>query len=143
LSSATDPQFRIAFKDHPDGRRLRLIYDQFAVLDVIAERHVAARPHALAFRRRDLVADALAAISRSNWAKESSILSVNRPLEVVVLNCCVTDTNEALWASRTSTKPSFFFTVPGQKPTHALLSDGMARVSMRSRTWGIRLWRWQ
>jgi hypothetical protein len=43
------------------------------------------------------------AISRSNWAKESSILSVRRPMEVVVLNCCVTDTKEALWASRTST----------------------------------------
>jgi hypothetical protein len=24
-------------------------------------------------------------------------------MEVVVLNCCVTDTNDALWASRTST----------------------------------------
>ena len=31
------------------------------------------------------------------------MLSVRRPIEVVVLNCCVTDTNDALWASRTST----------------------------------------
>jgi hypothetical protein len=53
-------KFRIAPEDHPDGRRLGLIHDQFAVLDVIAERHVPAHPHALAFRRRDLVADALA-----------------------------------------------------------------------------------
>ena len=53
-------QFRIAPEDQPDGRRLRLIDDQFAVLDVIAERHVAAHPHALLLRRRDLVADALA-----------------------------------------------------------------------------------
>src|SRR4029077_9470876 len=53
-------EFRIAFEDHPDGRRLRLIYDQFAVLDIVAERHVAAHPHALFLRRRDLVADALA-----------------------------------------------------------------------------------
>src|SRR5262249_7971380 len=33
-------------------------------------------------------------ISRSNWAKDRSTLSVNRPIEVVVLNCWVTDTNE-------------------------------------------------
>jgi hypothetical protein len=31
--------------------------------------------------------------SRSNWAKESSTLSVSRPIEVVVLNCWVTATN--------------------------------------------------
>jgi hypothetical protein len=43
------------------------------------------------------------AISHSNWANDSSMLSVRRPIEVVVLNCCVTDTNDALWASRTST----------------------------------------
>jgi hypothetical protein len=43
------------------------------------------------------------AISRSNWANESSMLSVNRPIEVVVLNCRVTETNEASWASSTST----------------------------------------
>src|ERR1700731_717274 len=43
------------------------------------------------------------AISRSNWAKESSMLSVRRPMDVVELNCCVTDTKDALWASRTST----------------------------------------
>src|SRR5271165_1726043 len=43
------------------------------------------------------------AISRSNWANDSSMLSVRRPIEVVVLNCCVTDTKDALWASSTST----------------------------------------
>src|ERR1700730_18723653 len=53
-------QFRIALEDHPYGRRLRLIHDQIAVLDVVAERYVAAHPHALLLRRRDLVADALA-----------------------------------------------------------------------------------
>ena len=53
-------QFRIAPEDQPDGRGLRLIHDQFAVLDVVAERHVPAHPHALLLRRRDLVADALA-----------------------------------------------------------------------------------
>src|SRR5262245_20507718 len=43
------------------------------------------------------------AISRSNWAKESSILRVRRPIEVVVLNSCVTETKEASCASSTST----------------------------------------
>ena len=32
--------------------------------------------------------------SRSNWAKDSSTLSVSRPIEVVVLNCWVTETND-------------------------------------------------
>jgi hypothetical protein len=41
--------------------------------------------------------------SRSNWAKDKSTLRVNRPIEVVVLNCWVTETNETLWASNSST----------------------------------------
>ena len=32
--------------------------------------------------------------SRSNWAKDSSTLSVSRPIELVVLNCWVTETND-------------------------------------------------
>src|SRR5215469_3795621 len=38
--------------------------------------------------------------SRSNCAKDSRTLRVKRPIEVVVLNCCVTETNEAPLASR-------------------------------------------
>src|SRR6516164_280712 len=41
--------------------------------------------------------------SRSNCAKDNSTLRVRRPIEVVVLNCCVTETNDALLASRIST----------------------------------------
>src|SRR5271169_5664642 len=41
--------------------------------------------------------------SRSNWAKDSSTLRVSRPMEVVVLNCWVTETNETPWASNSST----------------------------------------
>jgi len=41
--------------------------------------------------------------SRSNCAKDNSTFSVKRPIEVVVLNCCVTETNDALLASRIST----------------------------------------
>jgi hypothetical protein len=32
--------------------------------------------------------------SRSNWANDKSTFSVNRPIEVVVLNCWVTETND-------------------------------------------------
>ena len=41
--------------------------------------------------------------SRSNWANDSSTLSVSRPIEVVVLNCWVTETNDTPWASNSST----------------------------------------
>src|SRR5580692_2057419 len=41
--------------------------------------------------------------SRSNCAKDNRTLSVKRPIEVVVLNCCVTDTKDAPLASRIST----------------------------------------
>ena len=41
--------------------------------------------------------------SRSNWAKDNSTLSVSRPIEVVVLNCWVTDTNETFRLSKMST----------------------------------------
>src|SRR5438309_12097774 len=32
--------------------------------------------------------------SRSNWANDNMTLSVSRPIEVVVLNCWVTETND-------------------------------------------------
>src|SRR5271169_4790082 len=41
--------------------------------------------------------------SRSNWAKDNSTLSVRRPIELVVLNCWVTETNDTLCASKSST----------------------------------------
>src|SRR5947209_20548793 len=41
--------------------------------------------------------------SRSNWANDSSTLSVNRPIEVVVLNCWVTATNDTPLPSKIST----------------------------------------
>src|SRR6187402_3445975 len=39
--------------------------------------------------------------SRSNWAKDNRILSVSRPMLVVVLNDCVTLTNVTLLRSNT------------------------------------------
>ncbi len=44
-----------------------------------------------------------AVTSRSNWAKESRMLSVSRPIEVVVLNDWVTETKVTPTRSNTST----------------------------------------
>jgi hypothetical protein len=41
--------------------------------------------------------------SRSNCANDKSMLRVRRPIDVVVLNCCVTETNETPFASNAST----------------------------------------
>ena len=41
--------------------------------------------------------------SRSNWAKERSTFRVSRPMEVVVLNCWVTETKETPHLSNSST----------------------------------------
>src|SRR5438270_4941537 len=41
--------------------------------------------------------------SRSNCAKDNSTLRVKRPIDVVVLNCCVTETKEEPLVSRIST----------------------------------------
>ena len=41
--------------------------------------------------------------SRSNWANDSSTFNVNLPMDVVVLNCWVTDTKDTLWSSNNST----------------------------------------
>jgi hypothetical protein len=43
------------------------------------------------------------ASSRSNCANHNSMLSVSRPIEVVVQNDCVTETNVTLFRSNTST----------------------------------------
>ena len=44
-----------------------------------------------------------AVTSRSNWAKDRRMLRVRRPIEVVVLKLCVTDTKVTLLRSKTST----------------------------------------
>src|ERR1700739_4529136 len=41
--------------------------------------------------------------SRSNWANDSSTFRVSRPVEVVVLNCWVTETKDTLCLSNSST----------------------------------------
>jgi hypothetical protein len=41
--------------------------------------------------------------SRSNWAKDNSTFRVSLPIDIAVLNCCVTDTNDTPLASKIST----------------------------------------
>ena len=60
LEERDGAELGIAPEDHAHRLGLGLVDDQLAVPDVVAERDVAAHPHALGLRRRDLVADALA-----------------------------------------------------------------------------------
>ena len=60
----------------------------------IAQRRHAAHPHALALEAAILSLIRSAVTSRSNWANESSMLSVSRPMLVVVLSDWVIETNE-------------------------------------------------
>ena len=57
LKSAHGPEFEITPKDAAHGLSFRLVDDEFAALDVVAERWLSAHPHALLLRRSDLVAD--------------------------------------------------------------------------------------
>ena len=83
VSRLLDPphaaELTIQPEDAADNFGLGGIDDERALVRVIAKRHVAAHPHALLLRRGDLVANAFAVTSRSNWAKDSSTLSVMRP----------------------------------------------------------------
>ena len=53
-------KFGVALEDHPHRRRLGFVHDQLPFLDVVAQRHVPAHPHALGLRCGDLVANAFA-----------------------------------------------------------------------------------
>jgi hypothetical protein len=57
----------------------------------------------LLFRGGNLVADTLADDLALELREGQQHVEGQRPIEVVVLNCCVTETNEAPIASRTST----------------------------------------
>src|ERR1019366_5029892 len=59
----------------------------------------AAHPHALGLRRGDLVANALARDLALELGEREQHVERQTPHRVVVLNCCVTETNEASWAT--------------------------------------------
>src|ERR1700747_3070171 len=52
--------------------------------------------------------------SRSNWAKDNSTLSVRRPIEVVVLNCCVTENERHTLCIEELDQPGKIGERPGQ-----------------------------
>ena len=87
-------QLQVTLIDVADRAGFGGIDDQPPLANVIAQRRHAAHPHALALGGSDLVADALAGHLALELAKESSTLSVSRPIEVVVLNCWVTATKD-------------------------------------------------
>src|SRR6266436_2729558 len=77
LQQPNRAEFGIATKNEAHGFRLAFDDDELAVLCPMT--------------------------SRSNCAKDNRTLRVKRPIEVVVLNCCVTETKEAPLVSRIST----------------------------------------
>ena len=87
----------------PDGVGLGLVHHQLALARLVAERHRAAHPHALALGGGDLVADALARDLALELREGQQHVQRQPAHEVAVLNCWVTDTKEAPWASSTST----------------------------------------
>src|SRR6201995_2073638 len=71
--------------------------------------------------------------SRSNCAKDNRTFRVKRPIEVVVLNCCVTETKEAPLASRVSAREGFSKTLTSSKlsaelPYLVTVEDEMAQA---------------
>src|ERR1700724_1659439 len=70
--------------------------------------------------------------SRSNWANDRRILRVSRPIEVVVLNCWVTETKEAPLASKVSTilaKWASFRATARDQPLQGRPLHAAARIS--------------
>src|SRR5215467_835277 len=93
----------MAAEDRANGFRLVVNDEELAVLCPIPERRHPAHPHPFLFDAAILSRMRSPMTSRSNCAKDSRTLRVKRPIEVVVLNCCVTETNDVPLASRIST----------------------------------------
>jgi hypothetical protein len=63
---------------------------ELALVYLITERRRPTHPHALPLGGGDLLADALAGHLALELANDKRTFKVNRPIEVVVLNCWVT-----------------------------------------------------
>jgi hypothetical protein len=89
---------KIKPEDRTDLLCFPLIDDQAAAFGVhiVTQHGIASDPLALAARGGHLVPCTSEIISRSNWAKESRMFNVGRPMELVVLNCWVTETKLTL-----------------------------------------------
>jgi hypothetical protein len=76
--------------------------DQLAILDRITERGDPAIHIPFFLEAAILSRTRSPMTSRSNWAKDSRMLRVSRPIDVVVLNCWVTATKVTPWRSNTA-----------------------------------------
>src|SRR5271155_3680021 len=93
----------IALEERAHGLGMILDDVQCPVLDPVAQRNHAAHPYPLFFEAAILSRIRSPVTSRSNWAKDNRTLRVRRPIELVVLNCCVTETNDTCCVSKSST----------------------------------------
>src|SRR6202040_1783405 len=103
LDPAHAAELTIESEDAAYRLGLGRVDDERALACVIAQRHIAAHPHALFFRRGDLVADAFAGDLPLELSKRQQHIERQPPIELVVLNCCVTETNDTASASKRST----------------------------------------
>ena len=78
-------------------------HDDLAVPGGVSQWHHAADPEALRLEAAILSRMRSEVTSRSNWANDNSTFSVSLPIEVVVLNCWVTETKDTPWPSNSST----------------------------------------
>ncbi len=85
-------QLQVTLEDKADGLGLARIDDQLAVGHVIAEGRIAAHPDALLLGGRELVADTLAGDLTLELGERQQHVQGEAPMEVVVLNDCVTET---------------------------------------------------
>jgi hypothetical protein len=83
-------------EDAPDQFGLDFIDDQPPILDAYPRGNGPPIHIPLALLAAILSRMRSPVTSRSNWAKDSRTLSISRPIEVVVLNCWVTETNDTL-----------------------------------------------
>ena len=84
-------------------RRLDFVDGHLAVPRVVAKRGHATDPETLTLGGSDLVPDTLIADLRYELGKRQQDIEVNRPIDVVVLNCWVTDTKDTVCWSNSST----------------------------------------
>src|SRR5215510_2016738 len=96
-------ELTIQGKDPADSLGLGRINHKHPLACAVAEGRVAAHHRPFCFDAAILSRMRSPMTSRSNCAKDNSTLRIRRPIELVVLNCWVTETNEVLLASRIST----------------------------------------
>src|SRR5437868_4351664 len=102
LDPAHAAELTIKSEDAAHGLGLGRVDDERALARFIAQRHIAAHPHALLLRGGDLVADAFTGDLALELGEGQQHVE-RQASELVVLNCCVTETNDTASASKSST----------------------------------------